>query len=168
MATTSVLVLNYNSPPDALKGCIASVDASDYPELTEIVMVDNGSTEHKDAATAVAAEFERARLVDIGQNVGFAAGINRGLRECRGDWVFILNPDTEVDPGALSACARLLDGQPDDCIGVVPKLLFFHERDLIDAVGNAVDKSGNAFNVGIGQLDIGQYDRVERTFGPYA
>jgi len=166
VATTSVLVLNYNSPPDALKGCIASVDASDYPELTEIVMVDNGSTEHKDAATAVAAEFERARLVDIGQNVGFAAGINRGLRECRGDWVFILNPDTEVDPGALSACARLLDGQPDDCAGVVPKLLFFHERDLIDAVGNAVDKSGNAFNVGIGQLDIGQYDRVERTFGP--
>src|SRR4051794_28942370 len=128
VATTSVLVLNYNSPPDGLKGCIASVEASDYPELTEIVVVDNGSTEHRDAARAVTAEFERPRLVDIGANVGFAAGINRGLRECQGDWVFILNPDTEVDPGALSACARLLADQPAECLGVVPKLLFFHER----------------------------------------
>ena len=166
MAPTSVLVLNYNSPPDGLKGCIASVEASDYPDLLEIVVVDNGSTEHRDAARSVAAEFERTRVVDLGRNIGFAAGINRGLRECRGAWVFILNPDTEVDPGALSACAVALEAQPHECVAVVPKLLFFHERDLIDAVGNAVDKGGNAFNVGIGQLDIGQYNRPERTFGP--
>ena len=161
----SVLVLNYGSPPDALKGCIASVEASDCQQLLEVVLVDNGSIEHPEAPDAVAAEFERTRAVHLGRNYGFAAGINKGLAECRGEWVFILNSDAELDRTALSACAASLEQQDDDCLGVVPKLLFFHERNLIDAIGNAVDKGGNAFNVGIGQLDIGQYDRVERTFG---
>ena len=162
----SVLILNYNAPVDSLKACVASVDASDYPDLLEIVVAENGSSEHHDSARAVAAEFERARVADLGRNWGFASGINRGLAECRGDWVFVLNNDTEVDSHALSACAEVLRAQPAECLAIVPKLLFLADRHLIDAIGNAVDSGGSAFNIGIGQLDVGQYDRVERTFGP--
>lgn len=162
----SVLILNYNAPEDALKRCVASVEASDYPDLAEIVIAENGSTEHTRAAWAVATEFPRARVVDLGRNWGFAAGINRGLAACRSPWVFILNNDTEVDPGAIRACAEVLAAQPPECLAAVPKLLFLDNRNLIDAVGNAIDAWGAAFNVGIGQYDIGQYDRVERCFGP--
>jgi GT2 family glycosyltransferase len=162
----SVLILNYNAPEEALKRCVASVDASDYPELAEIVIAENGSTEHVGAARAVAAGFSRARVVDLGRNWGFAGGINRGIAACRSPWVFVLNNDTEVDPGAIRACAEVLAAQPPECLAAVPKLLFLDNRHLIDAVGNAVDPWGAAFNVGIGQLDVGQYDRVERCFGP--
>jgi GT2 family glycosyltransferase len=165
-ASISVLILNYNASTDALKRCVASVEASDCPDLLEIVIAENGSTEHPDSAAAVAAEFPRARMVDLGQNWGFSGGTNRGLEQCRGEWVFILNNDTEVDPGALQACATVLAAQPDQCLAVVPKLLFLDNRVLIDAIGNGIDSLGSAFNVGIGQLDVGQYDRSERCFGP--
>lgn len=162
----SVLILNYNASAEALKACVASVDASDCPDLLEIVIAENGSTEHADAPAAVAAEFPRARVVDLGRNWGFSGGINRGLAACRGSLVFILNNDTEVDPAAIQACVDVLELQPADCLAVVPKLLFLDNRFLIDAIGNGIDAVGSAFNIGIGQLDIGQYDRVERCFGP--
>lgn len=165
-ASISVLILNYNADAETLKRCVASVEASDSPDLLEIVIADNGSTEHPDAAATVAAEFPRARLVALGHNWGFSGGNNRGLQHCTGERVFILNNDTEVDPHALSACQAVLDAQGPECMGVAPKLLFLDDKHLFDAVGNAVDHLGSAFNVGIGQLDVGQYDRVERCFGP--
>ncbi len=162
----SVLILNYNSSLEELKTCVASVDASDSPDLAEIVIADNGSTEHPGACDEVATAFPRARVVELGHNWGFSGGINRGLAACASPRVFILNNDTEMDPHCLSACADALDAQPPECIGTVPKLLFFDNHTLIDAVGNGIDAVGSAFNIGIGQLDIGQYDRVERCFGP--
>lgn len=162
----SVLILNYNASPEALKRCVASVDESDCPDLLEIVIAENGSTEHAGSAAAVAAEFQRARVVDLGHNWGFSGGINRGLAACKGEWIFILNNDTEVDAHAVHACCDVLAAQGPECMAVAPKLLFLDDKHLFDAVGNAVDGAGAAFNVGIGQLDIGQYDRVERCFGP--
>jgi GT2 family glycosyltransferase len=162
----SALILSYNAPVESLKACVASVEASTYPDLVEVVIAENGSIEHRAAPREVAAEFERARVVDLGRNWGFAGGINRGVAACHGEWVFVLNNDTEVDPDAVTACAEVLFSQPAECVAVVPKLLFLDDRNLIDAIGNAVDQWGSAFNIGIGQLDVGQYDREERTFGP--
>jgi GT2 family glycosyltransferase len=162
----SVLILNYNASAEALKACVASVDGSACADLAEIVIVENGSTEHRSAPAEVAAGFDRARVVDLGHNWGFSGGINRGVAACRSPRVFVLNNDTEVDPDALAACAEVLDRQPPECLAAVPKLLFLDNRHLIDAVGNGIDAVGSAFNVGIGQLDVGQYDRVERCFGP--
>jgi GT2 family glycosyltransferase len=162
----SALVLNYNASEEALRACIEAIDNSTSDDLLEIVIAENGSTEHRDAAVTVASGIERARVVNLGNNWGFAGGINRGLKECRGEWVLILNNDTEIDAGALSALSASLDRQPPECVAVVPKLLFMSDRHVIDAVGNAIDKAGQAFNLGIGQLDVGQYDRPERVFGP--
>ena len=162
----SVLILNYNATAESLKACVASVDASTCPDLLEIVIAENGSTQNRDSARVVADEFERARVVDLGRNWGFSGGINRGVAACRGEWVFVLNNDTEVDADAVQACVEVLERSGPECMGTVPKLLFLENRALIDAVGNAIDTGGSAFNVGIGQLDVGQYDREERTFGP--
>lgn len=165
-APISVLILNYNADAETLKRCVASVEASDCADLLEIIVADNGSSENADAPAAVAAEFPRARVLELGHNWGFSGGNNRGLLECRGERVFILNNDTEIDPHCLTACQEVLDAQGPECMAVAPKLLFLDDKHLFDAVGNAVDHLGSAFNVGIGQLDVGQYDRVERCFGP--
>src|SRR5437868_4579166 len=111
-SAVSALVLNYNASVDALRRCVGAIDASTYDGLVEIVIAENGSTENRNAAATVAAEIDRARLVDLGRNWGFAAGINRGIAECRSDWVLILNNDTEIDAHALSALAATLDRQP--------------------------------------------------------
>jgi GT2 family glycosyltransferase len=164
--TISALILNYNASFEDLDGCISSVAASDSEELLEILIVENGSSENQDAPQRVAERYEKARVVDLGHNWGFSGGINRGVRACRGEWVMILNNDTRLDEGAIRHCADVLRKEGPEVMGVAPKLLFLRDPHVIDAIGNAVNEYGAAFNVGIGQLDVGQYDRVERCFGP--
>jgi GT2 family glycosyltransferase/glycosyltransferase involved in cell wall biosynthesis len=162
----SAPILNYGADEDTLVRCIGSVLESRCGHLLEVVVVDNGSTRNQGALDAVGALDERVRIVRLRQNLGFAGGINRGLAVVRGDWVLILNNDTEVDPLALDACAAVLENEGTDCIAAVPKILLRNFPGVIDAMGNAVDGMGRAYNVGVGHLDVGQYDHPTRVFGP--
>ena len=59
----SVLILNYNAPVDSLKACVASVDASDYPDLLEIVVAANTPPGAVDAARSLAARLGKDPVV---------------------------------------------------------------------------------------------------------
>jgi GT2 family glycosyltransferase len=61
---------------------------------SEILAVDNGST---DGAPDLA-RSRGARVIAMGRNAGFAAAVNRGIAEARGDWLAILNSDVELAP----------------------------------------------------------------------
>jgi GT2 family glycosyltransferase len=78
---------------------------------------DDGTVEH------VAAGFPWARVLPSRRNLGFTGGNNRGLRLVRGRNVLLLNPDTELRPGALTALASYLDAHPD-VAAVGPRLLW--------------------------------------------
>ena len=67
----------------------------------ELLAVDNGST---DGAAELARE-RGARVIAMGHNAGFAAAVNRGIREARGDLLAILNSDVVLDPGYLEILA---------------------------------------------------------------
>src|SRR5690349_23777812 len=60
----------------------------------EILAVDNGST---DGAPDLA-RARGARLIAMGRNAGFAAAVNRGIKEARGEWIAVLNSDAELAP----------------------------------------------------------------------
>lgn len=162
----SAMILNYGASEDMLTRCVASVLASRCRNLLEVVVVDNGSERNRHALDACAALDERVRVIPLERNFGFAGGINRGLAMCRGGWILILNNDTEVDAMAVDACAAVLAGEGPECLAAVPKLLLRDFDAVIDAVGNSIDFLGRAFNQGIGQIDVGQYDRPARVFGP--
>jgi N-acetylglucosaminyl-diphospho-decaprenol L-rhamnosyltransferase len=74
----------------------------------EIVLVDNASTDA--SAKIVAAAYPAVRYLRLDRNYGFAIGNNRGLALCRAPLIFILNNDTEAEPGALKA---LVDAAAD-------------------------------------------------------
>lgn len=77
------------------------------PEITEVVVVDNGNPErHRQRLDALAADQPRVRIVRPGRNTGFAAGCNIGAAVARGTYVAFVNPDCVVAPGTL---ARVLD-----------------------------------------------------------
>lgn len=182
----SALILNYGAPTDELQRCVDSVLAStgldsDAPaRLQEVVIVDNASPQNREApavvarrANAVSAErADRAgvtvRVVQLGHNWGFAGGINRGLAtiDPTTDWVFLLNNDAWVEPDCLAQAARVASAQLSACVSVAPKMLLANHPHHLDAVGNCINDRGEAWNIGIGQLDVGQYDRTERSFGP--
>src|SRR5215469_18140499 len=65
---------------------------------SEVLVVDNGST---DGAPELARE-RGARVISMGRNAGFAAAVNRGIRESRTEWVAVLNSDVELSPDYLA------------------------------------------------------------------
>jgi GT2 family glycosyltransferase len=85
----------------------------------EIIVVDNGSS---DDTPAMLAEFPWARVIRNEQNLGFAAANNQGAREARGEFLVLLNNDTEAKPGWLNA---MLQTAREPGVGAVGARLLF-------------------------------------------
>ncbi len=98
----SVLIVAWNSAAELRRALPALL-----PELgedDELLVVDNAS---EDDTVALLAELApAARLVRMGRNVGFAAGVNAGAAEASGDLLVLLNPDAAPQPGFGSAIRR--------------------------------------------------------------
>jgi GT2 family glycosyltransferase len=106
-------------------------------------VVDNGGSDR-----AVVEPFG-ARLIEPGRNLGFAGGCNRGASEATGDVLVFLNPDTVVDPGALSRLAETLD---DPSIGIaMARLRLLDRPELLNSGGNVVHLTGLAWAGGYEQ-----------------
>lgn len=157
----TAVVLNYGASIEVLRRCVASLRDQTYP--VEILLVDNPAAGGREALEALEREFPQIRVLRLERNHGFAGGMNRGVAAAETEFVLLLNNDTVLEPDAVAQMRAVEMG--DDVVGVAPKILYESSPHVIDAIGNLIDPQGNAFNMGIGQLDIGQYDRVERTFG---
>lgn len=108
----TISIVSYNTR-DLLRACLRSLatcSESDGVGL-EIVVADNGSNDG--SQEMVRAEFTEVRLVETGGNVGYGRANNAALAGAGGRYVFILNSDTEVDPGALAAMRDFLDAHPE-------------------------------------------------------
>ncbi len=76
------------------------------------------------------------RLIEPRRNLGFAGGCNRGASEATGDVVVFLNPDTVVDPGALSRLAETLE---DRSIGIaMARLRLLARPELLNSGGTVL------------------------------
>ena len=109
----AVVVVNYNGAEDIIE-CIESLFRLDYPtEL--IVVVDNGSMDQ--SLTRLTAYDDKITIISTGMNLGYAGGINVGLRhamERNGiGWFFILNNDTIVAPDCLSNLLKAAEQSPE-------------------------------------------------------
>ncbi|MHB0913497.1 MAG: glycosyltransferase family 2 protein [Armatimonadota bacterium] len=109
MTDLSIIIVNWNTREE-LARCLASVYADD-PGGLEVTVIDNASTDG--SAEMVREEFPAAHLIANTRNLGFAKASNQGIRMASGRYVMLLNPDSEVRPGALSALLRFADGAPD-------------------------------------------------------
>lgn len=97
--------------------CLESVLASTDGPPHELIVVDNASGDATpDYLRALAARDARVRPILIDENLGFAAGVNRGLREACGAVLVLLNNDTIVAPGWLK---NLLGHLGDATVGIV-------------------------------------------------
>lgn len=103
-----------------------------------MVAVDNGSTDG--TPETIRKHWPEVRLIETGQNLGFAAGNNVAIREAidgGADYVYLLNHDTEVHPDFLLESVNAMES--DSRIGAVQSLLLLHpETELVNSTGNAV------------------------------
>jgi N-acetylglucosaminyl-diphospho-decaprenol L-rhamnosyltransferase len=109
----AVVVVTYNSA-DVLPQCLESLreGGADGVELTDVVVVDNASD---DPTTEIAKAIDGLPIsvVQMIENVGYAAGLNAGVTTLRSrppDAVLVVNPDCRLRPGALATLAGGLQG----------------------------------------------------------
>jgi GT2 family glycosyltransferase len=87
----SIIIVNYNVR-QFLENAIVSVMQSSQGLQAEIIVVDNASDD--DSAEMVRTKFPHVRLIANQTNVGFARANNIALREAKGKYLLLLNPDT--------------------------------------------------------------------------
>lgn len=83
---------------------VLRADAAAAAVELDAIIVDNGS----DSADSALLRTLPAFLIEPGQNLGFAAAVNRGVRLARGQLLLLVNPDARVLPGALAALVGAL------------------------------------------------------------
>jgi len=115
----SIVIVNWNTCV-LLRACLSSLAKATQGLETEILVVDNASSDG--SAAMVAAEFPRVRLLESGGNLGFSRGNNLALPHTTGDAVLLLNPDTICPPQSLTRLYRFLHGHEN--VGAVgPRLV---------------------------------------------
>lgn len=119
MPDLSVIIVSYNTR-DLLRNCLRSLRESAGLSL-EIIVVDNASSDG--SATMVRDEFPEAWLLAQTLNTWYCGGNNIGLRAATADYALLLNPDTEVTPGALAQMLRFLQKNPT-YVGVTGQLRY--------------------------------------------
>lgn len=99
----SVVVLNWNDAA-LTAACIASVHATRGYRALEVICVDNGSEPcDVEVLRRELARFPSTILVENDSNLGFAAGMNRGVAASTGDIVVLLNNDVLLAPGTVAS-----------------------------------------------------------------
>ncbi len=111
--TLAIVIVNFNGGAH-LGRCLASLAASPPTLSTEIVVVDNASTDG--SQNQVRQRWPQVHLLQLTKNLGFSAGNNAGIRATTGDLVLLLNNDTIVPPGAIDRLIERLRAHPDAAV----------------------------------------------------
>ena len=125
----SIITVNYKQPWVTCE-LLDSIKNLDYPNL-ETIVVDND--QHYDDSILYRHHLPKVKVINSKENLGFAGANNLGIRESTGDYIMLLNNDTEIENGVLE---RLIEVLQDDKIGAVsPVLRYFEAPEKIQFAG---------------------------------
>jgi GT2 family glycosyltransferase len=167
LGAISVVVVTWNRR-NLLRSCLQSLTRQNLNQPFEVVVVDNGSDDG--SAEMVLTDYGkgtgfRVDLIRNPDNRGFCAANNQGFAASDTEFVALLNNDAEAEPDWLANLASAFDGRPD--IGMAAsKILVYEDPRRIDKAGHLIYPDGQNRGRGSGELDEGQYDRVEEILWP--
>jgi len=158
----SVIVLNWNGR-HLLEECLESVLSQTFSDF-ETIVVDNGSEDG--SIDLLQGKWKGdIKLVILASNIGFAGGNNAGMREAKGKFVILLNNDTVVDSGWLSALRRAISHHPEAGM-FTPKILNYYRRDEIDNTGHLIYPDGLARGHNRLEKNDGRFDKEREALYP--
>ncbi|MDO6435044.1 glycosyltransferase family 2 protein [Flavitalea sp. BT771] len=157
----SIITLNWNTTDVTCEFLRSIREQNNYPRI-EVIVVDNASSEDPTAAFLTA--YPDAIVVRNEANLGFSAGNNAGIRAAKGEYLFIVNNDTEFTPGLLEGLLKIFRTYPDAGMAS-PKFHYFFEKGTIEYAGYEQVNilTGRNGMVGCREKDEGQYDEVRPT-----
>jgi GT2 family glycosyltransferase len=120
-----IILVHWNSWSETAT-CLSSLQSLRY-ENRKVILVDNGSTD--DSVSRIREEFPWVEVVLAGKNLGFPGGCNIGMRQALAEvsnYVWLLNNDATVDPGALDALVNKAEADPH--VGAVGSAIYCMEK----------------------------------------
>ena len=157
----SIITLNYDQT-EVTCAFLESTRSLTYPNY-EILVCDMGSAIDPEPLIS-AGNYPHTRLLKSHKNLGFAGGNNWGMRQAAGDFLFIVNNDTEVTPDLLDNLLKPFSIDPS--IGVTcPKIKYYSNPNIIQYAGfNPMNVyTGRTTSIGRGEIDYGQYNISRET-----
>jgi len=150
----TIIILAWNGEK-YLQACLEAVLSQAYSAF-EVIVVDNAST---DTSVSIVQSFlPRVRLIQNETNLGYAGGNNVGLQAAKGDILVLLNQDTVVQPGWLTA---IVDTLADETIGIVGCKGLYPDGKTIQHAGTKIRfEDAYTEHIGVNELDQGQYDQA--------
>ena len=163
MKPVAVIILNWNGEK-LLREFLPSVVA----DIADVIVADNGSTDG--SRELLSRDFPQVRLLAFDENLGYAGGYNRALRETGYRYTVLLNSDVETPRGWLGPLYQFLESHPD-AAACQPKILSYKERHRFEyagAAGGYIDRNGYPYCRGrifdTVEEDKGQYDTPAEVF----
>lgn len=132
----SIIIVTFNSR-HVIDACLRSLQA--HSPDAEVIIVDSLSDDG--TLDYVRQHYSHVLAVSAGRNGGYGAGVNLGVSLASGNYLAILNPDTEVESGWLTPLLATLEQRAD--VGfVTPTILIHGTEDRVNACGNDVHLTG--------------------------
>jgi len=150
----SIIVLNWNNK-DVVFDCLESLLVQTHT-FHEIILVDNGSID----GSLEMIEDKYASVIQViknGKNLGFAEGVNVGIRASKGEFIAIINSDAVAKENWIEELVNATT--QSESIGMCACKIYFADHEgIIDNTGEVLCRDG--LNRGRGRLekDHGQYD----------
>jgi len=160
MKRTSIISVNFNQPQVTID-FLRSIKLHANQSEIEVILVDNGSRE--DHQASFLSEYPELIYISSEQNLGFAGGNNLGIKRASGDYLLLLNNDTEITAGLIETLSGELENNPQ--IGMIsPLLLYFDAPEVIQYAGFSEMNYLTCRNSVIGgmELNTGQYNQQSR------
>lgn len=153
----SVIIPNWNGL-ELMKICLPSLLKQSY-ENFEVIVVDNGSSDG--SVNYLKVKFPQIKNVVLSKNFGFSKAVNEGIKASKGEFIFLLNNDTEVDKDCIRELVCAVEEHSE--VGFVSaKILKFDRRGIIDNAGDYLDSVGHLLTRGLNEKDdknfqVGEY-----------
>jgi len=152
----SIIILNFNAG-QLLLNCVESVFNSSYSNI-EVIVVDNASVDNSHHKCKE--QFDKIRLIENKQNLGYCEGNNVGIREAIGEFIVILNPDTIVEQNFIMELISAFKKHGEGLYQ--PKIISLYEKNIIQSTGNMLHLFGFGFARDKGVLDSLQRQEIEQ------
>jgi len=157
----SVIIPNWNGKK-YLKTCFDSLRNQTLKDF-EIILVDNGSEDGSLEFTKK--NYPEVKIIALSENTGFSKAVNIGIQRANGEWIALLNNDTETHPNWLQNLKLAAEKYPQYWI-FASKILCFGERNKIDSAGDGLYINGVAYRRGHYQKDSNEFNQEQEVFGP--
>jgi GT2 family glycosyltransferase len=158
MKKVSIVTVNFNQPA-VTEELLYSIEKTNAYSNLEIIVVDNASKINPVPQWSI--KYPNINLIRSDVNLGFAGGNNIGIKEATGDYLFLVNNDTEFTAGLIEKLVTVLENDQD--IGMIsPMIKYFSDKQLIQYAGYTPMNYYTCRNscIGLKQKDEGQFDHI--------